>query len=108
MVRGPSSMSSLARVGALVWMAAGALGCGAGEGEPLGATGGGVCAYPEARYGYEAGDVSPPTLSWQGSAEQGRALGVSLADYFDCDGSRGINAILVDQSAAWCGPCQRL
>ena len=31
---------------------------------------------------------------------------VSLADLHDCDGSRGIHAILIDVSAVWCGSCQ--
>lgn len=67
------------------------------------------CEYPEAaEYGYKVGDIVPPTLSWVGTTESGEVTRISIRDYMDCDGSRGINALLVDQSAAWCGPCQRL
>lgn len=31
---------------------------------------------------------------------------VNIQDYFDCDGSKGINALLIINSATWCGACQ--
>lgn len=49
-----------------------------------------------------------PMLSWQGSTESGAIGTISLSDYSDPDGSRGINALFVDQSAAWCDVCQGL
>jgi hypothetical protein len=64
------------------------------------------CHYPAGPYGYDSGEVPPPTLSWAGWAEGGGASTVTLRDYFDCDGSKGVNALLVDQSTAWCGVCQ--
>jgi len=96
--------SSAGRVAALLSVAALALGCG----EQPDALTTDRCAYPSAGYGYLAGDVPPPTLSWQGVDEAGGRSTVSIADYFDCDGRRGVNAILVDQSTAWCGVCRRL
>lgn len=66
-------------------------------------------AYPRsANYGYVSGDVPPPSLAWRGIGEDGSQGVVSITDYYDRDGSRGINALLVDQSTAWCGVCQRL
>jgi thiol-disulfide isomerase/thioredoxin len=32
---------------------------------------------------------------------------LTAADLYDCDGRFGINAILFDMSALWCGPCQQ-
>ncbi|MEJ7731103.1 MAG: hypothetical protein WKG00_18045 [Polyangiaceae bacterium] len=50
----------------------------------------------------------PPTLSWQGFAENTSQAGlVSITDYFDCDGSKGVHALLFITSATWCGVCQQ-
>ena len=65
------------------------------------------CTYPDGGFGVDVGDVVSGNLAWQGYPEDAAASGtVSIQDYFDCDGSRGIHAILIDSSAAWCGPCQ--
>jgi hypothetical protein len=66
------------------------------------------CVYPAAAYGYKPGDTLPPTLTWVGTTEAEKTSTVSIADYLDCDGSRGIHAVLIDQSTAWCGACQAL
>lgn len=65
------------------------------------------CQYPESGFGVNAGSYVNGNLAWQGYAEGSSQLGsVSIQDYFDCDGSKGINAILIDSSAVWCGVCQ--
>jgi thiol-disulfide isomerase/thioredoxin len=53
------------------------------------------------------GSLVDGTLAWQGfAAGSDTPVDVAMADYHDCDGSRGIHALLVIQSATWCGPCQ--
>jgi hypothetical protein len=65
------------------------------------------CAYPVGPYGEQSGDIVPPDLSWQGYQDLHPAAGsVSINDYLDCDGKKGVRALLVDQSAAWCDVCQ--
>jgi hypothetical protein len=88
----------------LATVAAAALGCAAEEDTAQS----GRCEYPSGEYGFMPGQVPPPTLSWEGIDENGKRTTISIADYHDCDGSRGINAILIDQSTVWCGVCRRL
>jgi hypothetical protein len=38
----------------------------------------------------------------------GEWIEIPLCDYFDPDGKKGINALLVNASAAWCPPCNQL
>ena len=62
--------------------------------------------YPAGPYGVAEGDVVPPTLAWQGYAPgSDEIVAFGPADFYDCDGSRGINAILVDTSKFECGAC---
>ena len=45
------------------------------------------------------GQVVPPSHSWQGYAENAtQASTISIQDYFDCDGSKGINALMIETS----------
>jgi hypothetical protein len=65
------------------------------------------CQYPNSGFGVDAGSYVSGNLAWQGYKEGSSQLGsVSIQDYFDCDGSKGINALLIDSSAVWCGACQ--
>jgi hypothetical protein len=105
---------------------------GAGAGKPTGSAagaggaGGGhamasssssmatMCTYPPAPatgYGVGQGDVVPPHLHWTGYADGSTVTStpttIQFDDYYDCDGSKGINAVLVDTSALWCGACQQ-
>ncbi|MFT3770592.1 MAG: hypothetical protein QM820_34630 [Minicystis sp.] len=96
-----SSRSTRVLAGALAGLAVAALGC---SGEPAEE----VRAYPVTEYGYVSGDIPPPHLAWRGMAENGERGIISISEYFDADGSKGINALLVDQSTAWCGACQAL
>jgi hypothetical protein len=63
---------------------------------------------------YNVGDVVDPSLEWQGY-EPGAKGSVSsssgsttlhMPDFYDPDGSKGINAIVIDTSAQWCIACQ--
>lgn len=57
------------------------------------------CEYPSGPYGVGMGDVVPPTLSWQGygpGASQSETI--SMAQFHDCDGTLGINALAIDTS----------
>jgi hypothetical protein len=54
------------------------------------------------------GQVLPPNLAWQGyGAGATDTTTLDIHDLFDCDGSKGINAIIFDTSATWCGACQQ-
>jgi hypothetical protein len=65
------------------------------------------CQYPAGPYGTTVGSTISPTLTWQGYAPNSSSLSkVSITDFFDCDGSKGINALLLDASALWCGTCR--
>jgi hypothetical protein len=71
------------------------------------------CVYPAAPtgpdggYGVEVGSVLPPTLQWQVYAPGATTPTVLKAtDLYDCDGSKGINAIVFDSSGQWCIACQ--
>jgi hypothetical protein len=71
-------------------------------------TGGPVdCVYPDSGFGVQIGNYVQGNLAWQGFSEGAAQSGsMSIQDYFDCDGSRGINALLIINSAEWCGACQ--
>ncbi len=66
----------------------------------------GECSVPGSTIGIAAGD-QVPVLHWQGYEASATTLSTVLSeDFHDCDGKKGINAVLVDTSAVWCGPCQ--
>ena len=57
------------------------------------------CEYPAGPYGVAQGQVVPPNLSWQGYAPGSNSVSTFTAeDLFDCDGSRGIHAVIIDTS----------
>jgi hypothetical protein len=65
------------------------------------------CQYPPGPYGKTQGSTLAPTLTWQGYAPGSSSVStVNITDFFDCDGSKGINALAIDESALWCGACQ--
>jgi hypothetical protein len=88
---------------------AAATGSGGAPAGPSASSGGPTqCQYPAGPYGAAVGHVLPPTLSWQGFPENAsQQTTVSITDYFDCDGSKGIHALLLITSATWCGVCQQ-
>lgn len=88
----------------------GGAGAGGSGSTGSGGTGGGptACTYPPGPYGTSVGQVVNPNLSWQGFVPgASTASTISIQDYFDCDGTRGIHALLIAQAAIWCGACQQ-
>jgi hypothetical protein len=67
-----------------------------------------VCTYPAGPYGTNEGDVVDPSLTWQGYVgNAGTPSTVSIASYYDCDGTHGVRALLLDESATWCSDCEK-
>jgi hypothetical protein len=66
-----------------------------------------ACTYPKGPYGVGLNEVLSPNSSWQGYAANDTAVKtLKMSDLFDCDGSKGINAIMIDVSAGWCAACE--
>jgi hypothetical protein len=87
-------------------LACGLAGCSGGSGAP-GSHEATACSYPAGPYGTKVGDVVDPSLSWQGYLDDGtEAQAVSIRQYYDCDGSKGVNALMLDESATWCADCE--
>jgi hypothetical protein len=71
-----------------------------------GATG---CAYPSGPYGITVGKVLDPSLSWQGFIPAATASStVKITDLYDCDGSKGVNALVIETAGQWCVACQSI
>jgi hypothetical protein len=67
-----------------------------------------VCVYPAGPYGKTQGSIVSPDWSWQGYVKgSNKVTTLTMADLYDCDGTKGINAILMDEAALWCGPCNQ-
>jgi hypothetical protein len=65
------------------------------------------CVYPAGPYGKTMGSIVSPGYTWQGYLPGATSLSsLKASDLYDCDGTKGINAILFDEAALWCGPCQ--
>lgn len=65
------------------------------------------CTYPAGPYGSKLGQVLDPTLQWQGYAPGASSPStLKMTDLYDCDGSKGINALVFDTAAQWCPNCQ--
>jgi thiol-disulfide isomerase/thioredoxin len=70
-------------------------------------SGTGLCTYPEGTTGTGPGQLVEAGFNWQGYAPgQQASTTISMSDFFDCDGSKGINALIFDVSATWCAACQ--
>jgi thiol-disulfide isomerase/thioredoxin len=82
-----------------------------GEGTGSGSTSTGVapgCVYPKTGYGVMKGDTVRSGLTWQAyGAGAAQIETINIEDFYDCNGSLGIDAILLDSSATWCGSCQQ-
>jgi hypothetical protein len=98
--------------------ASGTAGSGSGDGgggEPgaSGATGGQAaqpsnCTYPTDAAGVSEGKVVRGNLKWQGFLEGStQETTIPIANYHDCDGTKGINALLISTGALWCPNCNQ-
>jgi hypothetical protein len=57
------------------------------------------CMYPSGPYGVKEGDTVPSTLTWQGYRPGDSSPStISIEEFFDCDGTKGINALMVETS----------
>jgi hypothetical protein len=66
-----------------------------------------ACTYPKGPYGVGLDKVVSPNSSWQGYAANDTSITtLKMSDLFDCDGSKKINAIMIDVSAGWCAACE--
>ncbi len=68
-----------------------------------------LCAagYPAGPYGTGVGKVVNSGLAWKGYLPGVSTIStITPHDLFDCDGSKGIDAIVFDVSAEWCAACQ--
>jgi hypothetical protein len=67
----------------------------------------GNCAYPTENRGTARGEVPGDNLTWEGYVDGSPETSqIGISEYYDCAAARGINALLVVQSATWCGLCQ--
>jgi hypothetical protein len=63
---------------------------------------------PAGPYGLKVGDTFP-NMTLEGYRDGvGEWTKLQVCDYYDPDGKRGVNAILINASAAWCTPCNSL
>ncbi len=67
--------------------------------------------YPEGPYGHAIGSVIPPIelLGWKDPAAAGQDTSklepVSVADFYNPDGTKPGKVLFLDASAEWCPPC---
>lgn len=62
-------------------------------------------AYPEGPYGLLRGNIFP-NLTFKGHRDGvGDLVDISMSDYFDPDGKKGITGVYFIVAAQWCGPC---
>lgn len=67
-----------------------------------------ACVYPAAPYGKTQGSIVAPEWTWQGYVKGTNTVTtLKMTDLYDCDGTKGINAVLMDEAALWCGPCNQ-
>ncbi|MEZ4441836.1 MAG: hypothetical protein R3B72_22235 [Polyangiaceae bacterium] len=58
-----------------------------------------TCAYPSGQFGVDEGMIVPSTISWNGyPATEAEPRVFDLSELYDCEGSKGYHAILVDTS----------
>ncbi|HMR05427.1 MAG TPA: redoxin domain-containing protein [Polyangiaceae bacterium] len=63
--------------------------------------------WPGGASGPALGQTLPQSLSWQGfTGGSGSPSSTNIADYYDCDGKKGINAILFITATTTCGICK--
>jgi hypothetical protein len=69
-------------------------------------TGPAPCAWPTTNLGNEIGQSLPSNLAWQGLGPgETRERRISIDEFFDCDGSEDIHAVLIITSQYGCSRC---
>lgn len=63
-------------------------------------------AYPSGPYGLGTGQILPDLVLSGYHDGTGSWTTVSTRDFYDPTGARGVHALLVVSSAAWCSPCR--
>ena len=64
--------------------------------------------WPTSNLGVASGQHLPSSLSWEGFAPGDAAVRrVSIDEFYDCDGSRGLDALLLITSQYDCSNCDR-
>jgi hypothetical protein len=65
------------------------------------------CVYPTENIGVTVGKTVRDQLVWQGYINgENEPTEVAMSEYLDCSGVKSVNALLVVQSATWCGNCE--
>jgi hypothetical protein len=110
-----SSASATKEDAAIVFPDAAGSGSGSGSGSGTALVDAGIDAapvdagipYPAGPYGITVGSTIDPSLTWQGYLVGATSpTTIKITDYYDPDGSKGINALVLDTSAQWCIACQ--
>ena len=64
------------------------------------------CDWPTENLGVAAGQHVPSNLAWQGLGPgEDQERNISIEEFFDCDGSRGVHAVLLVTSQYGCSRC---
>ncbi|MBI4699678.1 MAG: redoxin domain-containing protein [Deltaproteobacteria bacterium] len=67
-----------------------------------------ACMYPLGPYGVTKDKVLSPSLKWQGfPPESEEQATIMVGDYLDCEGTRGINAVLFTTHQFGCEACKK-
>ncbi len=76
-------------------------------------TGGGASGYPAGPYGSQKGDRVEDFSFPQGwldpaavGSDTSQFAPISFSDFYDPDGSKGIELMLINTAAVWCGACK--
>jgi hypothetical protein len=65
------------------------------------------CSYAPKEPGVGEGKQLPTTLTWKGYAPGSDEVGeVRAADFFDCNGSKGIHVVVYEMAKFFCGSCE--
>ncbi len=69
-------------------------------------TGPAPCTWPTSNLGNEIGQSLPSNLGWNGLGPgENQERRISIEEFFDCDGSRGIDAVMIITSQYGCSRC---
>lgn len=66
------------------------------------------CAYTPADPGVTDAKQLPSTLKWQGYAPgSDDVVTVNASDFFDCNGSKGVDVVVFEMAKFFCGSCEQ-